>query len=260
MSLLVLLLGRPAHSQGSGGGIYWHIDPSVRTCSMVIDPALTQAQWETFVRQAGAIITYKSLAPAKPRGKGSFSLGIDYSITPIDQRDPAWINTFTHPDADCPLGDNIELPALRATLGVSRSMEIAGFWAAAPGANYGTVGGSFQYAFLRESARVPATAFRASAVALTGVPDFNFSVYSVGIEASKRIASITPYAGVRQNLAVGTETTAKVNLDREAIPLTQGFLGAAFSVWRLGLTAEYDVSAVNTFALMMGFQSAGKSP
>jgi hypothetical protein len=260
MSLVPLLLGRPAHSQGGGSNVYWHIDPNVKTCSMVIDPSLTQAQWETFVRQAGAIITFKSLAPAEPRGKWAFSLGIDYSISPVEQRDPAWINTFAHPDADCPLGDQINLSALRGTFGVSSTMEVTGFWGAAPRANYGLVGGSFKYAFLRETARVPATAFRASVVTLTGVPDFDFSVYSGGLEASKRIGALTPFGGVRQSMAIGTETTSKVDLSRESIPLTQGFLGAAWSIWRLGVTAEYDVSAVNTFALVIGYRSRATSP
>jgi len=61
-------------------------------------------------------------------------------------------------------------------------------------------------------------------------------------------------------MAIGTEMTSKVDLSRESIPLTQGFLGATWSIWRLGVTAEYDVSAVNTFALVIGRRSAEKSP
>ncbi len=250
---VVLLLTRPAYSQGNDGGVYWHIDPNVKTCSMVIDPSLTQAQWETFVREAGAMIDFKSLGPAEPLGKGRFNLGVDYSVTPVDQHDPAWINTFTHPDASCPLGDRIKLPALRATLGVTSRVDVAGFWTSAPRANYGLAGGAVKYAFLRESARIPAAAVSASFTSLTGVIDFNFNVYSVGFVASKRIASVTPYLGVKHSLAVGTEETPKVDLAREAIPLSHGFVGATYSLWKLGLAAECDVAAVNTFALQIGF-------
>ena len=48
VSLVPLLFASPSYSQDYGGGVYWHIDPSVKTCSMVIDPSLTQAQWQKF--------------------------------------------------------------------------------------------------------------------------------------------------------------------------------------------------------------------
>jgi hypothetical protein len=249
---LLLLLTRPAYSQGNDGGVYWHTDPGVKTCSMVIDPSLTQSQWETFVRQAGAMVDFKSLAPAEPLGRHRFSLGVNYSVTPVDQHDPAWINTFTHPDASCPLGDQIKLPALRAALGVSSTVDLVGFWTAAPGANYGLAGGAIQYAFLREAGKLPAAAVTASVTSLTGVPDFNFVVYSAGLSVSRRFATLAPYAGIRQSVAVGTETTPKVDLATETIPLTHGFMGANWSIWRLRVAAEYDLSAVSTFVFQIG--------
>ncbi len=251
--VMLLLLARAAHSQGNDGGVYWHLDPNVKTCSMVIDPSLTQAQWHTFVRQAGTLVDFKSLAPAGPLGRGHLDVGMDYSITPVDQHDPAWINTFTHPDASCPLGDQIALPALRATLGVSSRVDVTGFWTTAPGANYGLAGGAVKYAFLKESASVPAAAVSASFTGLTGVADFDLAIYSVGVVTSKRIAAVTPYLGVQHSLAIGTEETSKVNLARETIPLSHAFIGATYTVWKLGLAAEYDIAAVNTVALRIGF-------
>lgn len=251
--LVPLLLATPSYSQGEDG-VYWRLDPGVETCSMVIDPSLTQAQWATFTRQAGAILSFRSLAPAEPLGKLNFTLGVDYSVTPIDQHDPAWINTFAHPDAECPLGDEIEFPTVRARLGVSRTMDVAGYWTTAPGANYGFVGGEIKYAFLRETPRVPAAAVTTSAAWLTGVPDFNLSVYSVGLLASKRLGVFTPYVGVRESLSIGTETTSKVSLNDESIFFTQGFIGATYNIWVLGIAAEYDIADVNTFSLVLGFQ------
>lgn len=76
---------------------------------------------------------------------------------------------------------------------------------------------------------------------------------SVGISASKRIHSLTPYLGIRQCVAVGTETTSKVDLSTESVPITQGIFGATWSIWKLGVAAEYDVATVNTLALQVGF-------
>lgn len=246
--LVALLFASPSYSQQD---VYWHMDPSVKSCSMVIDPSLTQPQWERFTRQVGAIATFKSLASAEPLGKLNFTLGIDYSRTPVDQRDPAWINTFTHPDASCPLGDQIVVPTLRGRLGVSSRVDVGGYWTTAPQANYGMLGGEVKYAFLKESGKVPAAAITTSFTTLTGVPDFNLNVYSVGLLASKRISNVAPYLGVKEAVAVGTETTSKVDLDRESISLTQGFIGATYSIWRLGIAAEYDIAQVNTLVFVV---------
>lgn len=253
LPLGLLLLASPSYAQEDGGGVYWHLDPNVETCSMVIDPSLTQGQWETFTRQISGIATFKSLESAGPLGKMNFTLGIDYSTTPVDQHDPAWINTFTHPDADCPLGDEINTPTLPARLGVSAKMDVGAYWTTAPGANYGLLGGEFKYAFLRESAKAPAAALIASFGMLTGAPDYNISVYSLGLMAGKRLAKFTPYLGIRESVAIATETTSKVDLDRETLPLTQGFIGSTFSLWKLGLAAEYNVAAVNTLSFLIGF-------
>jgi len=252
IALAILVLTCPAYSQAQDG-VYWHTDPGVKTCSMVIDPALTQEQWKTFVRQAGALVSFKSLAPAEPLGRGHFTLGLDYGVTPVDQHDPAWINTFTHPDASCPLGDQIKMPSLRGTLGVSSRVDVVGFWSSAPNANYGVAGGALKYAFVKESAKVPAAAVTASYTGLTGVPDFNMSIYSIGVAASKRVAGFVPYLGVKQSLSVGTETTSKVDLAQETIPLGHAFVGATGSLWSINVAAEYEVAAVNTFSFMIGY-------
>jgi hypothetical protein len=252
ISLVLFLFVSTSHAQSGSNGVYWHIDPNVKTCSMIIDPSLTQAQWHTFTKQAGALSSFKSLASAKTLGRLNFHVAIDYGSTPVDQHDPAWINTFAHPDEDCPLGDAIAFPTIRAGMGVSDNMDVGGFWTAAPGANYGMVGGEFKYAFLRESEKYPAAAVRASVTILTGVPDFNLNIYSIEALASKQIAMVTPYIGLRTSLVVGAETTSKVNLHRESIPIAQGYAGVVCSLWAFNLAAEYNVSTLNTFALAIG--------
>ncbi len=250
---VLFLFVSAAHAQSDGSDVYWNIDPNVKTCSMVINSSLTQGQWHRFVNQAGAILSFKSLASAKTLGKMNFKVAVDDAFTPVDQHDLAWINTFAHPDEDCPLGDAITFPAIRASMGVTDNMDVGGYWTTAPGANYGMVGGEFKYAFLQESEKYPAAAVRTSVSLLTGVPDFNFNLYSIDLMASKKVAMVIPYVGLKESLVVGTETTSKVDLDRESLSLTQGYVGIAYSIWRLNVAAEYNVSSVNTFAFAFGF-------
>lgn len=253
-SLVLFLFVSVSQAQSDSSNVYWHLDPNVNTCSMVIDSSLTQAQWHRFTRQVGAISSFKSLASAKTLGRMKFNIALDNAYSPVDQHDLAWINTFTHPDdEDCPLGDVITYPTIRARMGVSDNMDVGGYWTTAPGANYGMVGGEVKYAFLQESEKRPAAAVRASATILTGVPDFNVNIYGLELMASKKIAFLTPYVGIRESVVIGTETTSKVDLKRETVPFTQGYAGAVYTLWKFNLAAEYNVSTVNTFAFVIGF-------
>ena len=251
-ALVVFLFVSVSAAKADGGDVYWHVDPNVKTCSMVIDPSLTQAQCHRFIKQGGAILTFKSLASAKTLGKMKFNIAIDDAYTPVDQHDKAWINTFAHPDENCPLGDAISFPALRASMCVSDNMDVGGYWTVAPGANYGLAAGEFKYAFSQETEKRPAAAVRASIATLTGVPDFNLNIYSVDLMASKKISILTPYVGLKESLLDGNETTAKVALDRERFSLTQGYAGVTYSLWMLNLAAEYNLSSLNTFTFAIG--------
>jgi hypothetical protein len=239
-------------SQTGNSGVYWHVDPTVKSCSMVVDPSLTQAQWHTFVKQAGAMTTFKSLSSAQTLGTLNFLVAVDYASSPVDQHNGAWINTFTHPDEQCPLGDAVVMPALRVRMGVTDYIDVGGFWTSAPDANYGLVGGEVKYALLKESETQPAVAVRGSATILTGVPDFDMNIYSAEVLASKQFGLFTPYAGARMNVVVGTVTTSKVHLDNEVLPVMQGSAGIVCNIWLVSLAAEYNVSSVNTLALAVG--------
>ena len=251
--LIILLFVSLSQAQNGRGDVYWHIDPNVKTCSMVIDASLTQEQWNIFARQAGAILTYKSVAPATTLGKMNYKIAVDYSSTPVNQHDPAWINTFTHPDENCPLGDRIEIPAIRAGVGITPNMDVGIYWTTAPGANYGVVGGEYKYAFIQETKKIPSTAVRASFSLLTGVSDFNFNIYSVDLITSKKILKLNPFIGFRESIFNAKETTSKVDLDKAVFSIQQLFIGISYSVWMLNMAAEYNISSVNTFAVVIGF-------
>jgi hypothetical protein len=251
-ALVLLLIASAVHAQ-SGSDVYWHTDPGVKSCSMVIDPSLTQSQWSRFVTQAGATVSFKALGSAETLGKMNFKVGLDASSTPVDQHDPAWINSFTHPSSkNCPLGDQIQIPTIRAEMGVSRNVDVGGYWTTAQDANYGLVGAEVKYAFVQHPGKPTAAAVRGSVSLLTGVPDFNMIVYGADFIASRRVALFTPYIGLKESLSVGTETTSKVDLHRETIPITQAYGGVVSSLWKVDLAAEYDVSFVNTFAFTAG--------
>jgi len=69
---------------------------------------------------------------------------------------------------------------------------------------------------------------------------------------SKKVAGVSPYLGIKKSLIMGAETTSKVDLDKESLLVTQGFIGVGYSIWRINLAAEYNISNVNTFSFLIG--------
>jgi hypothetical protein len=194
------------------------------------------------------------MSPAEPLGAKKFQAGIDYSITRIDDADPAWNNTFSHPDEHHYLGDRIAMPKLFARMGVSDRIDVGFYFTKNPEANYGFMGGEIKYAVFMESEKPVAMAVRTTYATLLGVEDLNFHMLGVDVSASKKIGMLAPYLGIGANLGRAIETTSKVNLDNETVLTPRGMIGARLSLSFFSLTAEMDVAAISTFSLRTGFK------
>jgi hypothetical protein len=194
------------------------------------------------------------LAPAEPLGAKKFQVGLEYSRLRIEDADPAWNNTFSHPDEHHYLGDVIGMPKLFARMGLSDRIDAGVYFTKVPEANYGFLGGEMKYAFFQEPVKPAAAAVRASYATLLGVDDMNFHVFGVDVSTSKNLGMLTPYLGIGVNLARAIETTSKVKLDNETVLTPRGIIGARFSLSLFSLTAEMDIAELSTFSLRTGFK------
>ena len=247
-----LLMMFAATAQGED--VFWRIDPSVKSCSMNISPNLTQDQFHRYVKQVSLILSNKSSAAAPTLGKNHYGLNLDYSFTPVNQHDLAWINTFVHPDEDCPLGNTIQLPVLRAGYGISDTVDIGLLYSNSMVANYSLLGAEVKHAFVKGSETVPAISSRVSMMRLLGVADYSIDIISLDVLASKNWGKIIPYAGLRGSYTIGAETTDKVSLSSEYIFDMQPYLGFVYPYRNFRLAVEYDIAEVSTLDLNLGFQ------
>ena len=230
-----------------------HVNDRFRECSIILDPSLTQSQFHKFTVEAAQVFTFKLMSPAEPLGARKFQVGIDYSSTRIDDADPAWNNTFSHPDEHHYLGDQIVMPKLFARMGMSDRVDVGFYFTKNPNANYGFIGGEIKYALFMDSKKPVAMAVRTTYATLLGVEDLNFHLVGLDLSASKRFGGLTPYFGIGANLGRAIETTSKVNLHSETVLTPRGIIGTQFSLSFINLTAEMEVAAVSTFSLRMGF-------
>jgi len=232
-----------------------HVNDWWDNCSMVIDPSLTQEAWHQFVTEVGLVAYFHPLTSAKPLGPRRVEVALLQWSTMIDAADPAWNDTFSHPDATHWLfdGNSLPIPGLMLRMGVTQRLDLGAYWTSAPSANYSLIGGQVQYALLNDLDRGLAGAGRVSAVLVYGPEDMDLSTYGLDFLVSKEIGRFSPYVGVGGYLSRGHETTSKVDLEDENVFGALGTAGVSMRVWLLSLGTEFTVAQVSSYAFKLGF-------
>ena len=210
-----------------------HVNPRWEECSFQLDPALSQSAWRQFTEEAGLVVAFRPLADALPMGKGHFEISVHQWEVGIDDTDAAWNDTFVHPDSTHWLfdGDRLKFPGLMVRAGITDRTDVSVYATKNPNANYGFFGGQLQRSLVAGSTTDWAASARASFVSMFGPEDLDFSLFSVDLLASRRLAlaswaSVSPYAGVSTYLARSHEKTAAVDLDDESVLGAQGMVDA----------------------------------
>lgn len=234
-----------------------HVNDRWDNCAMVIDPSLTQEAWHQFVTEAGLVVYFHPMTSARPLGPRHFEVALLRWSTMIDDANPAWNDTFSHPDAAHWLfdGNSLPIPGLMLRVGVTQKLDLGAYWTSAPSANYSMIGGQAQYDLLDDPNRGLAGAGRISAVKIYGPEDLGVTTYGLDFLVSKQIDRFSPYVGVGGYWSRGHETTSKVDLEDESVLGALGTAGIAVRVWLLSLGAEFNVAKVSSYGLKVGFAS-----
>jgi hypothetical protein len=259
-ALAFTLVQSTAVSHGDSKNVKLHVNPKWKQCSFQLDPSLTQEAWHQFTAEAGLVTYFRSLTDATPMGQGSFEVSVLNWQTKIDDTDPAWNDTFVHPDSTHWLleGSSLAFPGLMFRAGITNRIDVGAYFTKAPGANYGFWGGQLQYNVVNDLEKTWAASVRLSLVSMYGPDDFKFTVYGLDFLASKEYAligdwlSISPYAGVSAYLANSHETTAAVNLSDEHVLGAQSMVGAVTQISIARLAVEYSVAKVNSLSFKLG--------
>lgn len=253
----IALIPTPALAQSAKPKL--HVNPRWDQCSFQLDPSLTQSAWHQFTREAGLVAYFRPLSDARPMGKGKFEVSVLQYQTAIDDADPAWNDTFVHPDSTHWLfeGRGLTFPGLMLRGGVTRSTDLGLYLTKNFGANYGFYGAQMQQKLFRSTNSDWAAAARVSFVSMYGPADLDFTVYGVDLLASRTVtafgrAAVSPYAGVSTYLSTSHEKTAAVNLDDERVLGAQAMVGAAVQLSLVHLGLEYNVASVPSLSLKVG--------
>jgi hypothetical protein len=181
-----------------------HINPRWKECSFQLDPSLTQTAWHQFAKEAGLVAYFRPLTDAKPMGSKNFEISILQWQTKFDDTDPAWNDTFVHPDSVHWLkeGSRLPFPGLTARVGITDKLDAGVYITKSVGANYGFWGAQLQYNLVNDLEKKWSASARTTFSSMYGPEDLKLNIYGVDFIASKEFplhyswASIAPYAGV----------------------------------------------------------------
>lgn len=203
-----------------------------------------QSDFEDLSRQVGIAISYAPLAPAEPLGILGFDVGMEVTAVDIDQDESFWTNAV---DETPP--SYLIIPKIHAQKGLPLGFDVGLEYAKAPGTNIGLIGGELKWAFVKGGTAVPALALRGSYTQLLGVDDLDLITYGADLSISKGFGFLTPYAGVGQIWISSKEKTDTVDLDKENLSLTKGFIGLKLTLFVFSFVAEADFSEVPLYHL-----------
>jgi hypothetical protein len=215
---------------------------------------LTQGEFKSLSREAGAAITYRNTAPAAPLGLTGFDAGVEASAVDIKSNSSYWDKAF---NGDAP--SYLVIPKVRVRKGLPLGIDVGAMYAFVPNSNIKLYGFEVSKAILEGSVATPALGVRGTYSRLAGVKDLDLQTASFDACISKGILFLTPYAGAG---AVWIDSKASGHLQSisglksESFWQPRYFAGLKISpLPLLGITAEaeYQERPIYSLKLALSF-------
>lgn len=214
---------------------------------------ITQDEFKSLSKDAGAAIGYRNMATAEPLGITGFSIGGEVAAMSIDKNSTYWKAAFNN---DAPA--YLLIPKIRARKGLPYGIDIGAMYAFVPGSNVKLYGAELSKSILDGSVATPAVSVRGTYSKLAGVDDLGISTYGLDATVSKGFVFITPYAGGGV-MWINSEVKGylkTIGLASETITVPRVFGGVILSPFPfLSLTfeAEYAINPIYSFKAGISF-------
>ncbi len=217
--------------------------------------AISQGEFKSLSKEAGAALGYRNMAPAEPLGLTGFDIGGEVSAVSIDTKSTYWDAAF---NKDAPAF--IMIPKLRARKGLPFGIDIGAMYSYVPNSNIKLYGAEISKAILDGTLATPAVGVRATYTKLDGVNDLGLQTYGVDASISKGILFLTPYAGAGMmwinSEAKGHLKSISTDLKKENIAVPRVFGGVKISpIPLIGVTleAEYAIRPIYSVKAAVSF-------
>lgn len=242
-----------AHHTGDHS-VVLHTNNRWEECAIDLDPSLTQGEFHDFIGEVSELMYFRPLAGAKPLGKFNFEITLEQRSAKIEDWEPKWNNTFSHPHHDHTLvGDDhiLSIPGLRGRMGITDKTDLELFLMVNPNSNYGFAGAAVKYAIIDDPGSKWGASVRGSYMKLLGVEDMDLNQIAADFVVSRDIWLFRPYAGGGLALSYGVETTDKVDLSSETALSPMALIGTQF-IWKYftaGIEQSFGRLSITSFKI-----------
>lgn len=253
IATLSVVTSTTAAAHGGGDGADLHVGDAYDNCYFDLSSELTQAEFDQFAAEAGAVARFHQLSGARTLGKWNFEVSVALASSTVDDSDGAWNNTMKHPEDDHYLGDTISFPSLRLRMGVSDDIDV-GLWGTLdPASNYGFAGLDAKFAVLSQTRGWPVSvAVRPHVSTLVGPEEVWLATGGVDGSVSYDIFGIQPYAGAGVATSAAFERSDDVDLDTGMAFSPVAFAGIEYNWSHLSVGVEGEISEVPTWGVRVG--------
>jgi len=186
---------------------------------------LVQEEFDSFIKEFGAGISFNPMAPAEPLGMIGFDVAVEAVLTDISDSEGYWTKMIS----DSNPHPFLPVPRIHVMKGLPFGIDIGAIYSQVPGYNIQLWGIEAKYAILEGSIATPDLSIRGSYSQLDGVDDIDLNTQSIDLTISKGLLMLTPYAGISVLWINGGENSPLVDLKDTDETLFRGILGMQFS-------------------------------
>jgi hypothetical protein len=215
-----------------------------------------QDDFKKLVKDTGAALSYKNVAPAAPLGLLGFDVGLE--AVGLNIGGTSYWDAATGGKGS----DFVVVPKLRARKGLPFSIDVGAMYSAVPNSNVQLFGAELGYALMDGGAALPAVGLRATYTKLLGVDELDVQTAGIDATISKGFVILTPYAGIGALYTEG-KAKGKIVTDPAFIAVNGGKALESEKLWSaryygglkltpiplFGITGEVEYSGVMTYSL-----------
>ncbi len=212
---------------------------------------ITQDEFKSLSKEAGAVLGYRNLAPAAPLGISGFDIAVEASAISIDKGTNYWKSAFNN---DAP--SYLIIPKVRVRKGLPFGIDVGAIYSGSTGSNIKLYGAELSKSILSGGVASPAIGVRATYTKLDGVNDLGIQTYGADASISKGFVFVTPYAGAGV-LWITSEARGNLqtlsSLAKETSTVPRFFGGVKLSpIPLVGVTVEAEYAVRPIYSLKAG--------
>jgi hypothetical protein len=204
---------------------------------IVLNPQLTQEQFEQFTEEIGSALRFRQLGDPAPLGRGHADISVQFATTSFDSSK----------------GVSMAFPKVVARFGLSDRVGIGAWGGVNAGSNYGLAGFETTVGLMsQDQGRPVSLSIRPNFTALIGPSDVWAANAGIDLVVSRAVGPFSPYAGVATTASGAADRLSRRDLEPATTEASLAYAGLSYR-WRVfTAAAEVEKGVEVSYAFRVG--------